>query len=132
MYRIHHLGYIVKNISDYSKLMSCFGYYPFTRTIYDDIQHNNILFMKSEDDHLIIELIEPADNNSSIYNFKPGYHHVCYEVNMGYEFIEIFKKMKIGRLFTDVIVAPALDGRKVIFGCLRDGQFVEFLLKSGV
>lgn len=27
------------------------------------------------------ELIEPIDKESSVYNFKERYHHICYDVS---------------------------------------------------
>lgn len=60
-----------------------------------------------------------------------GIHHICYEVEEQYDFREIFKKMSIGKIFTDDMIAPALGYRQVVFACLKNGMFVEFLLGGG-
>ena len=63
-----------------------------------------------------------------IYNFKDGYHHICYEVEESDTFTEEFKALKIGKIFTPKIKAPAINNRFVLFACLTNGMFVEFLL----
>jgi hypothetical protein len=93
----------------------------------DKYQHNNIMILNSEFAPSI-ELIEPLDEESSVYNFREGYHHICYEAELGEDIIQKFKNMKIGKIFTQPIVAPALNNRKVIFACLQNGTFIEFIL----
>lgn len=103
------------------------GYKLKEETVIDSIQNNLIAFLKS-DFFPDIELIEPIDENSSVYNFKRGYHHICYEAEPGEDIIQKFKSMRIGKIFTKPIIAPALDNREVVFACLQNGTFVEFIL----
>lgn len=103
------------------------GYKLKEETVIDSIQNNLIAILKSEF-FPDIELIEPIDENSSIYNFKVGYHHICYEAELGEDIIQKFKSMRIGKIFTKPIIAPALDNREVVFACLQNGTFVEFIL----
>ena len=86
-------------------------------------------FIESEDKSQVLELIESLDETSSIYPFKDGYHHICYEVN-GIEFINDFKRLKIGKIFSEPVQALAINNRNVVFGCLNYGTFVEFLLSE--
>ena len=95
--------------------------------INDNVQNNRIAFLRC-DFSPRIELIEPIDENSSIYNFKESYHHICYEVEPGEDITPKFKSMRIGKIFTKPIIAPALDNREVVFACLQNGTFVEFIL----
>jgi len=46
-------------------------------------------------------------------------------------FREIFKERGIGKIFTRDLIAPALDNRCVVFACLKNGMFVEFILGGG-
>lgn len=103
------------------------GYFLNDSIIVDKVQNNRIAIMHSCFSPNI-ELIEPIDAGSSVYNFKEGYHHICYESELGEDIIQKFKEMKIGKIFTHPIVAPALDNRKVVFACLQNGIFIEFLL----
>lgn len=73
-------------------------------------------------------LLEPINELSSIYNFRDGYHHICYEAEQGEDIVQLFKTMKIGKIFTKPIIAPALSGREVVFACLQNGTFVEFIV----
>lgn len=125
--KLHHIGILIKDISKAITLYSKIGYILDGNVTIDDIQNNRIAFLYCDFSPLI-ELIEPIDENSSIYNFKEGYHHICYEAEPGEDIIQKFKTMKIGKIFTKPIIAPALDNREVVFACLQNGTFVEFIL----
>ena len=103
------------------------GYNTSSRVMTDENQHNNIIILNSEFAPNI-ELIEALTEESSVYNFSEGYHHICYEAEPGEDIIQKFKDMKIGKVFTQPIVAPALNNRKVVFACLQNGTFIEFIL----
>lgn len=127
---IHHIGIIVdsleKNITIFLKL----GYTLLSESMIDNIQHNKIVFLRSSDNIQMIELIEPLGENSSVYGFPKNYHHICYDVSDYPDFINFFKSLKIGKIFTEPIIAPALTNRKVIFACLNNGMFVEFIISK--
>ncbi len=125
--RINHIGVIVKDINKNISIYFNMGYYLQGPIKYDHIQCNQVAFMVSNFSPNI-ELIEPTDERSSIYNFKFGYHHICYEAELGEDIIKNFKSMRIGKIFTKPIIAPALDNREVVFACLQNGTFVEFIL----
>ena len=124
---LNHLGIITSNLKQGIIIYSKMGYKLKEETVIDSIQNNLIAFLKS-DFFPDIELIEPIDENSSVYNFKRGYHHICYEAEPGEDIIQKFKSMRIGKIFTKPIIAPALDNREVVFACLQNGTFVEFIL----
>lgn len=123
---INHIGIIVTDLDRSVRIYSKLGYalHDIKR---DNIQNNRIAIMKSQFSP-DIELIQALNELSSIYNFKKGYHHLCYEAEPGEDIIQKFKSMRIGRIFTQPIVAPALDNRNVVFACLQNGTFVEFIL----
>lgn len=127
--KIHHTGIIVKDIEKSLRIYEKLGYIQIFNIIFDKNQNIKVTFIQSSDKSQVLELIESLDETSSIYHFKEGYHHVCYEVESKNNFIEEFKKLKIGKIFTEPIQAPAIDDRYVIFGCLNNGAFIEFLFR---
>ena len=76
----------------------------------------------------MIELIEHIGEKSSVYNFKSGYHHICFTSDIVEDIIEDFKRMNIGKSFTKPITAPALNSHEVVFACLPNGTFIELIL----
>lgn len=125
--RLHHIGIIVRDIEKNIKVYSKLGYQLNKNIISDYSQNNRIAFMCS-DFSTAIELIEPINELSSIYNFREGYHHICYEAEQGEDIVQLFKTMKIGKIFTKPIIAPALGNQEVVFACLQNGTFIEFIL----
>lgn len=125
---IHHIGIIVRDITKSIFIYQKLGYQIISSIIFDHVQQNKICFMGFNGQMLKIELIEPTNEESSVYNSPIGYHHICYEAEQGEDIIQLFKAMKIGKIFTKPIIAPALDNRKVVFACLQNGTFVEFIL----
>ena len=122
----HHVGIKVlqleKNIELYSKL----GYQQASPITIDGIQNNRIVFLQNQSQR--IELIESINEKSSIFRFKDGYHHICYESEDEENIINTFKEARIGKIFTKPIVAPALENREVVFACLQNGLFIELIL----
>ena len=122
----HHIGIKVsqleKNIELYSKL----GYQQVSPITVDEIQNNRIVFLQKQSQS--IELIEPINEKSSIFHFKDGYHHICYESENDEDIINTFKEAIIGKIFTKPILAPALENREVVFACLQNGLFIELVL----
>ena len=124
--KVHHIGIKVsqleKNIDLYSKL----GCHQVSSITVDEIQSNRIVFLQNQIQ--CVELIEPLNEKSSIYHFKDGYHHICYEAEKDEDIVKAFKEAKIGKIFTKPIVAPALENREVVFACLQNGLFIELIL----
>lgn len=125
---MHHIGIIVKDLEKNIELYLKFGYKIISDIVIDQIQNNRVVFFRSSDESQTVELIEPVDKSSSVYNYKGGYHHICYEAEPGEDIIQKFKEMKIGKIFTKPIIAPALDNREVVFACLQNRTLIEFIL----
>lgn len=125
--KVHHLGLIVDDITKSINIYCKLNYHQVSDIIHDNQQNNLICFMKYEDQTQLLELIQPIDKTSSIYSFDNGYHHICYEIKKK-NFFKDFKKLKIGKIFSSPIIAPAIENKKVVFACLTNGTFVEFLL----
>lgn len=129
MIKIHHVGIIVKDIIKSIEIYGKLAYIQVSEVFLDENQNIKVTFMQTSDKTQTIELIESLDETSSIYHFKDGYHHICYEVE-DKNFIDTFKKLRIGKIFSKPVEACALDNRQVVFGCLNNGMFIEFLLNE--
>lgn len=123
--KVHHMGIIVKDLEKNVILYTKLGYDVVSSIVVDNVQQNRVVFLQSQNHK--IELIEPMNEKSSIYHFKEGYHHICYEVDDREAFLYDFKQLKIGKIFTKPMQAPAIDNREIVFACLTNGTFVEFL-----
>ena len=122
---VHHSGIIVKDLKKNMTLYTKLGYDQVSDIVVDNVQQNKVVFLQNQKHK--IELIEPLNEKSSIYHFKEGYHHICYEIDSPNTFLHDFKQLKIGKIFMKPIQAPAIDDRKIVFACLTNGTFVEFL-----
>ena len=124
--RIHHVGVVTSNMDRSITIYEKLGYRKAVDVI-DPFQNNRIVMMDRREG-VMIELIWPANEQSTVRNFSDGYHHLCYEMEPGEDVGQGFKRLRIGKIFTEPITAPAFDGRKVVFACLLDGSFIEFIL----
>lgn len=76
--KVHHTGIIVKDLEKNIILYTKLGYNEVSNIIVDNVQQNRVVFLQNQNNK--IELLEPLNEKSSIYHFKEGYHHICYEV----------------------------------------------------
>lgn len=124
--KANHIGIISNDIQRDKEIYKKIGYSVIV-DIMDNNQNNWITILRAKNS-IDIELVMAINENSSVHNTRNGYHHICYEADPGEDIIQKFKSMKIGKIFTSPIVAPAFDNRKVVFACLQNGTFVEFIL----
>ncbi len=125
--KLNHIGIVVKDIQKSLVIYENIGYILISNIIIDNIQNNKLIFLENILTGEKIELIEPINEKSTVFNFKGGYHHLCYEVKNIDEFISEFKKNKLGIIFTNKITAPAFDNKNVIFAYFKNDTIVEFL-----
>lgn len=123
-FKVHHIGNVVADIIESISLYSKLGYEVMGSIIIDEVQNNKIVFLNNGEN--IIELIEPLNEKSSIKNLR-GYAHICYEVDD----IEIAKNYilenELGIVFTEKLVAPAINNRSIIFIYLKNGNIIELI-----
>jgi len=120
--RIHHIGYVVKNIEKYKKNLVID---KILKEVYDDTQNAKLALIKSE--NIFIELIEPQNQNALTYNFLQkggGYHHLCYETTKE-EAEYLIKEKKMIKVL-DWVYAPLLDS-DVCFTYNRNKEVLEFV-----
>ncbi len=120
--KIHHIGYVVKNIEKYKKNLVID---EVIKEVHDETQKANLALIKAQ--NIFIELIEPTDKESFTYSVLQkggGYHHLCYESSKtnAEEFIKNRKMIKI----LNWVYAPLLNG-DVCFAYNRNKEIVEFV-----
>ena len=114
--KIHHIGYLVKNIEKAAKEFISLGYAVEKDVMYDSYRDADIMFLIN--DELRVELVRPVSEKSVVYDLLKKYknmpYHICYECrdietsqqtlrNAGFLPIEEAK------------CAPAIEGRNVVF-----------------
>ncbi|MBC2580264.1 VOC family protein [Clostridium sp. DJ247] len=125
--KLNHIGIVIKNMEKSLVLYKKMGYILITDIIIDNIQNNKLVFLKNVLTGEKIELIQPINEKSTVFNSKCGYHHICYEVEDIDNYIKEFRKNKLGIVFTNKIIAPAFNNKMVIFVYLKNDTIVEFL-----
>lgn len=79
--KIHHVGYLVKNVEKAVKAAEVLGFSRCSDMIYDVDRRIHIVF--AENDGYRIELVQP-DRDSEIYplmkRYKNSPYHICYDI----------------------------------------------------
>jgi len=129
--KVHHIGVVVKKVSDSAKYYSeVFGYRIVSKVVIDAKQKSRLLFIRLGEN--LLELIEPTGEDSPVYQFLRkggGLHHLCYLVDDLEGEIQRFRDL--GAL----IVCPptpavAFDGRRIAFIYTTKRELVELLEKK--
>ncbi len=114
--KIHHVGYLVKNIEKARVRFLSLGYEVERPVKYDEIRDVDIEFLVN--DGYRVELIQPLSDKSPMYpllkRFKNAPYHMCYVT----EDLEKSVEELTGNGFTVIQepeVAPCIDGKKVVF-----------------
>ena len=127
--KIHHEGYLTKNIHASEKAFLDLGYHIETPAMFDSFRKINIVFMKNEDYR--VELIEPIGPESPIYSLLKKYkntpYHFCYEVTDLEKTVEALTEK--GYLMTQApLEAPCIQNRKVAFLVGENVGIVELIV----
>jgi methylmalonyl-CoA/ethylmalonyl-CoA epimerase len=79
--KVHHIGYLVDSIGDAVAAFSQLGFVCQSDTQTDPAREIYVVFMANGE--YVVELIQPIDKASPIYNLRKRYHnspyHICYE-----------------------------------------------------
>lgn len=119
--KIHHIGYLVRNIEKAKKIFTNMGFLTVQEVIYDEYRGINIAFLNK--DGYLIELVSPVDENSDVESIKRKIgnspYHICYEVD---DIKSSIEKLQENRfiLLHEPHDAVAINSRKVAF--LMHGQ----------
>ena len=114
--KVHHIGYLVKNISKTEKKFLELGYEVESSTKFDEIRNIDIEFLVNGDYR--VELIEPKGEESPMYpllkRYKNTPYHLCYEVeNIDEAIAEL--QGKHYTVIQEPNIAPCIEGKKVAF-----------------
>ena len=126
--KIHHIGYLVKNLSEARDTFIQLGYKMISDIIYDKMRKVEICFLKF--DEYMIELVSPLSPDSIVANLIKRYkntpYHICYESD---DFSNDIKKL-ISNGFIQIdepAMAPAIDNKNVIFFLHSNIGLIEVL-----
>ncbi len=114
--KIHHVGYLAKNIEKTRKKFLELGYEVESPVKYDEIRKIDIEFLVNGDYR--VELIEPKSEESPMYpllkRFKNAPYHFCYEVeDLDAAVCELSDKGYT--VIQEPEIAPCIEGRRVVF-----------------
>lgn len=114
--KIHHIGYLCKNIEKTVNEFIKLGYSIKQDTINDEYRRIKIIFLTNE--NYQIELIQPIDKQSPLYNlikiYKNVPYHICYMVKNLESTIEQLKQNGY-IVIQEPLCAPAIQGKTVCF-----------------
>ena len=116
--KFHHIGLSVKSIT---------SLFPSAKPVIDPIQKVKVAFVNLQG--TTIELLEPLDETSPIYNNLKNNNklcHICYEVSNIDNAIANGKKRGF-HVIQNPTPAIALDNRKVCFLFHKDYYIIELL-----
>ena len=128
----HHIGIAVNNLAESINVYSYLGYTLKDGLKYfDPVQNVNICFMFKEN-HPLIELISPNNEDSPIIRILsvngPTPYHTCYEVELIEDQLVKLKKRGFIQI-SKILSAAAFDGRKICFLINREIGLIELLQK---
>ncbi len=128
---LHHLGFVVKSISDVAEEFAASISARWDGEItHDPIQRVRVAFVKPADlRNPVFELVEPASEASPVSNFLKkggGLHHVCYEID---DLESGLSEARSAGLITIATPAPAVafGGRRIAWVCSKRRLLVELL-----
>ena len=114
--RIHHIGYLVKNIVKSKDLFLKMGYRLSKDNTYDKFRDVDICFL--EKDGYCIELVSPRTTDSVVGELRKKLgntpYHICYEVDDLEDVISELGKQRFV-IWEEPHEAPAIEGRRVAF-----------------
>ena len=128
MMRIHHIGYLIKNMGKAQKAFSILGYVEKQSVIYDKIRDVDIAFW--EKDGYTVELVSPKSEKSVAAGLMKTYkntpYHICYETDELLKDMERLEHSGFTRI-DELTPAPALGDRKVVFLINSSAGIIELL-----
>ena len=134
--KLHHIGYLVKNIEKSMAAFRTLGYKAVSLcgegdVMYDAYRHCDICFMElSTTPDSYIELISPKSKESPIYGLMSTYkntpYHLCFESqDLEKDVAEL--EQAGWTMFQPATPAPAIDSKEVVFLINRNAGIIELV-----
>lgn len=126
--KVHHIGYLVRNIEKSMRAFEAIGYTVKKETVFDQERKSEICFM--EMGGYCVELIAPA-KDSTLFPLLKQYsnapYHMCYKCTDLQQAISKLQKEKF-LLFLEPAHAPAIgENAKVAFLLNAHAGMIELL-----
>lgn len=127
--KIDHICFAVKNLDEAIEYWcKVFGYSQMTEIVFNSLQKVKVVFLMNTDS-VIVKLIEPADNNTSLLNFVNrggGFHHVCFKCE---DLNDKINELTGNGLITLVSPQPgeAFNNHGIAFMLARFGLSIELI-----
>ena len=126
--KVHHIGYLVRNINKAKHAFSCLGYEPTSEVTLDDYRNVWICFMQKDDWN--IELVSPAGETSVVQGLvkriRNAPYHLCYE-SCTFDADAAGLKENGFMQIDQSMPAPALENRRVCFFINSQIGMIELL-----
>ncbi len=114
--KIHHVGYLTKNIDKTRAKLLELGFSVEAPVSYDDIRKINIEFLRNGDYR--VELVQPMDKESPMYpllkRYKNTPYHFCYEVADLDKAVSELSDMHY-TVIQEPEIAPCIENHRVAF-----------------
>jgi len=127
-YPVHHVGYLVKDISPAIDRFRMLGFVPSTEKTRDSVRGIDIIFLNNT--AYTIELVAPVNKDSIVYNLlkKVGSspYHFCYEVENLEKAVQDFENTGY-RVIDGAKPACALENKRVVFLYCAEIGIIELL-----
>ena len=131
-FKLHHIGYLVKDLSEASVFKDRLGYLVESEIIEDPAQTAYVLLMRQPGSASQIELVMPAGPKSKLSKALAkggGLHHLCYEVDdICAAGVHLREKGMLA--LSEPAEAVAFKGRRIAW-YMDSGALLIELLESG-
>lgn len=131
-FRLHHVGYLVQDMSAAKVFVDRLGYRMESDVIEDPVQTAFVLLIRQPDTSSWLELVMPNGPESKLTKALckgGGLHHLCYEVNDIGRACEHLRSQAMLTL-SNPVPAAAFPGRQIAWFMDRGPLLIE-LLESG-
>ena len=127
--KIHHIGYLVRDVEKTAEQMRKLGFRSVTRTVYDPLRDVDIQFLESSEH--TIELVSPKSEKSVVWKQlkKSGVspYHMCFSVSDIDQHISMIVQEEGYVTLQPPLEAPAIANAKVAFLYNPDIGIIELI-----
>ena len=126
--KIHHIGYLAKDMDKAAASFEALGYVKETEKVYDSIRDVDIIFMTN--DGYRIELVSPKSDRSPVYatlkKLGNAPYHICYCCDDIEEAVSRLREEGYTPA-GETEPAPAIGGARVCFMFRRQTGLIELV-----